>query len=234
MNKAILLNELRLYMFSWMGWIALIILNLIAALGMFSGIAQYGLYIQLFYLIEMPLVWCILIVGSRTLSKDRELGLFSLFFTSPIKIQELFFAKFLGLVVFFSIGLLSIVFYPLAASLFVHISWISILSCILAVFMQIILFSAVALFASSCSANSLIAIVISFGIWIVFNLINSMSGYFDPNFLITKILRNFSYTYHFNNINSGNFSLADILYYVVGALFFIKASEAKVLNQIAR
>ncbi|MGL4387788.1 MAG: ABC transporter permease [Brevinema sp.] len=234
MNKAIFTNELRLYLFSWMGWIALLILNLIAAVGMFSGIAQYGLYIQLFYLIEMPLVWCILIVGSRTLSRDRELGVFSLFFTSPIKIQDLFFAKFLGLVFFFTIGLLTISFFPIVASFFVKITWISIFSCMLAVFMQIILFSSIALFSSSCSTNSLIAIVISFSIWISFNLLNSMSGYFDPNFLLTKILKNLSYTYHFNNINSGNFSLADILYYIIGALFFIKLSESKVLSQIAR
>ncbi|MGL4563178.1 MAG: hypothetical protein ACRCVW_04910 [Brevinema sp.] len=234
MNKAIFLNELRLYLFSWLGWMSLLIINIIAAIGMLSGIAQYGLYVQLFYLIEMPLVWSILIIGSRTFSKDRELGLFSLFFTSPIKISELFFSKFLALVVFFSFSLCLIIFYPFMASFFVQITWISIFSSICAILMQIILFSSIALFASSCSSNSLISIVIGFSLWIVLNLLNSAVGYMDPNFLFTEILKNLSYTYHFNNINSGNFSLSDILYYGIGAFFFIKLAESKILSQIAR
>lgn len=230
----IFFNENRLYFYSWLGWAILIIINLIAIIGFLFGTVRYGKFEELFRLLEMPFAWGILIVGTRSLGRDRELGLFTLYFTAPIKLSEFILGKFLSLVAFFTIILFTLLIYPLITSIFFDISWLTVLSGFTGVFFAICFFSAIALFASALSSNALISIVIGFGIWMCLSLLGSLSRIFDPNAGITEILKMISYNYHFNHIISGIFSMDDIIYFTIMSLVLIKLTESQLLIQTAK
>lgn len=230
--KTVFFNELRLYFYSWLGWSAILILNIIAFLGFNAGAASYGKFNAFFEMMQMPFAWSILIVGARTLAKDRELGLFNLFFTSPITLQQLLLGKFLALYVFFMLIVISLLFYPLITVFFIKISWLSVASGLLALSLVLLLFCGITLFASASAVNSLVAIVIGFGIWIFLALLGPISqGLSSSTFKI--LIENFAYTAHFDNIISGVFGWDDLLFFIFSSCFFIKLSEAQILSQIA-
>ncbi|MGL4676672.1 MAG: hypothetical protein ACRCWI_03285 [Brevinema sp.] len=230
---AIFKNELRLYFYSWLGWSAFLVINIIASMGYLFGSVSYGNFQHFFNLLEMPFTWAILIVGSRSLAKDKEQGLFSLFFTSPISLKEILLAKFSALMVFFSLIGVSLLFYALLSSIFFKISWMTVLSGFTGLLCIIALFSAFSIFSSSCTDNTLISIVIGFGLWMLTYLLGSLGNMLDPNLPITTIIREVSYRYHFYGISSGVFSLSDIFYFLSVPIFMLKITESKILSQTA-
>ncbi|MGL5955860.1 MAG: ABC transporter permease [Brevinema sp.] len=230
---AVFKNELRLYYYSWLGWSAFLVINIIASMGYLFGAVSFGNFQHFFSLLEMPFAWAILIVGSRSLARDKEQGLFSLFFTSPISLKEVLFAKFSALAAFFLIIATSLLFYVLLSSIFFKISWMTVLSGFTGLFCIIILFSVFSIFASSCADNTLISIVIGFGLWMLVYLLGSLGNALDPNLPITTIIREISYRYHFNNISSGVFSLSDIFYFFSVTIIMLKITESKILSQTA-
>jgi len=230
----IFLNEGRLYFYSWLGWGFFIIINIIATIGFLFGTVRYGKFEELFRLLEMPFAWGVLIVGTRSLGRDKELGLFPLYFTAPIKLDHFIIAKYLSLITVFVIIALSVMIYPIIASLFFVISWKTVFSGLTGLILIISLFSSVSLLASSFSNNALIAIIIGFGIWMIFSLIGSLANMFDPNMMISGILREVSYASHFNNIISGVFSLEDIIYFITIPIFLLKITESQLLIQTAK
>ncbi|MGL4366984.1 MAG: ABC transporter permease [Brevinemataceae bacterium] len=226
-------NELRLYVFSWMGWISIIIVNIFISIA-FLTVVEFGNFSQFFSLLETPISWAIIIVGARSLSRDKELGMFSLFFTSPISLGTVIVGKFLALSIFFLILAVSLFFYPLMVSFFFPISWLSMFTGFFGLIFLIMFFSALSVFASSFSNNTLISILIGFGIWMVMNVFQSIAAMMDPGSPLINFVNMLSYSYHFRNINIGVFSFDDILYFVIGSVFFIKMSESRILAQIAR
>lgn len=230
--KTIFYNELRLYFYSWLGWSTIIILNVIAFLGFNAGAASYGKFNAFFEMMQMPFAWSILIVGARTLAKDRELGLFNLFFTSPITLIQLLLGKFFALYVFFIIIAVNLLFYPLITAFFIKISWLSIVSGFLALSLVLLLFCGITLFASAAAINSLVAIIIGFGIWIFLALLGPISQGLSIS-PFKMFIENFAYTFHFDNIISGIFGWDDLLFFIFSTYFFIKLSEAQILSQTA-
>lgn len=231
--QAILKNELKLYGYSWLGWTSFLLINLIAGLGYLFGSVSYGNFQYFFSLLEMPFAWAILIVGSRSLAKDKELGMFSLYFTSPISLNKILLAKFLALTLFFMMIALSLLFYVFLSTMFFNISWMTVFSGMIGLFCVILIFSSISVFASSCADNTLISIVIGFGLWMFVYLIGSLGNAMDPNLVITKILQQISYSYHFKNINSGVFTLGDILYFLIFYIVTLNLTESKILKQVA-
>ncbi|MDK2818809.1 MAG: hypothetical protein KFW21_05105 [Spirochaetota bacterium] len=226
-------NELRLYSYSWLGLSSLIIINIIAGMGYLLGSVNFGNFQYFFSLLEMPFAWAILIVGSRSLAKDKELGMFSLFFTSPLKLKDILLAKFFALVVFFTICATSLIFYAFLSSIFFKISWMTVLSGYFSLLLAVVVFSSISIFSSSCTDNTLVAIVIGFGLWMFIYLFGSLGNMLDPNLPFTSFIKEISYSYHFKNISSGVFSLADVLYFLCFPIFMLKLTESKILTQIA-
>lgn len=231
--QAIFKNELKLYCYSWLGWTAFLLINIIAALGYLFGAVSYGNFQYFFSLLEMPFAWAILIVGSRSLAKDKEQGMFSLFFTSSIPLKSILWAKILALTTFFTLIAFSLFFYVFVSAIFFNISWMTVLSGSAGLFSVILVFSAISLFASASADNTLISIVIGFGLWMVLYLIGTLGNMLDSNLVITKILQQISYTYHFNMINSGVFSIGNLLYFITVYIFTVNLTESKILKQVA-
>ncbi len=202
-------------------------------MGYLFGAVSYGNFQYFFSLLEMPFAWGILIIGSRSLAKDKEQGLFSLFFTSPISLRDILIAKFLALVVFFSMMAITLFFYIFVSMSFFNISLMTVLSGFTGLFCVIILFSALAIFASSCADNTLISIVIGFGLWMMIYLFGSLGNMLDPNLPITTFIKEISYTHHFNNISSGVFSFADLFYFIAVPIITLGFTESKILKQVA-
>ncbi len=231
--KAIYKNEVRLYYFSWLGWSSFIVINIIAAMGYLFGAVSYGNFQYFFSMLEMPFAWAVLITGARTLAKDKELGMFPFFFTSPVPLRSILAAKYLALFSVFAAAAGSLLFYAVLSSVFFNISMMSVASGLLGLLCVTALFSAIALFASSCADNTLISIVIGFGIWMGLYLIGALGAMIDPKLPIAGIIQNISYTKHYSNIISGVFELSDLVYFVAVPIIMIGFAESRILKQTA-
>ncbi len=231
--KAIFKNELRLYLFSWLGWSSFIIINLIAAMGYLFGAVSFGNFQYFFALLEMPFAWAVLITGARTLAKDKELGMFPLFFTSPVPLRNILAAKYLALFFVFAVMAASMLFYAVLSASFFNISMMSVASGLLGLICITALFSAIALFASACADNTLISIVIGFGLWMALYLVGAMGSMINPNLPISGIIQDISYTKHFNNIITGVFELSDVVYFIIAPVVLIGLAESRILRQTA-
>ena len=159
--------------------------------------------------------------------------MFSLFFTSPLKLRDILLAKFFALVVFFALCATSLFFYAFLSNIFFNISWMTVWSGYVSLLLVTVVFSSISIFASSCTDNTIIAIVIGFALWMFIYLFGSLGNGLDPNLPLTSLIREISYTYHFKNIGAGVFSLADILYFVCVPVFMLKLTESKILTQTA-
>ncbi|MGL5255231.1 MAG: ABC transporter permease [Brevinema sp.] len=232
--KAIFMNELRLYGLSWLGWSVLLLLNITAFLGFNGGAASYGKFEGFFSMLQMPLAWAVIISGARSFARDKELGLYELFFTAPVSLTHIILAKFASLFVFFLIPVLGLLIYPLTASFFINISWMTVISGMFGLILLLSIFCSLAILASSFAQSTLTAIVFGFGIWIVMTLIGSLVPILPAGTLLRSMTEGFSYSLRFNDISNGVFRWDDIIFFIALSLFFLKMSESRVLAQISR
>lgn len=232
--KAVFINELRLYALSWLGWSALLLLNLIAFFAFNAGTASYGKFDPLFLMMQMPFAWAVIIVGARTFAKDKEQGLYELYFTAPVPLWKIVLAKFCALYVFFALAALNLIIYPLAMSIFVNISWMSVLSGMTALLLGLLLFASLAVLASALSPNVLTAIVSGFALWMLFTLLGALVPALPASSPAKAALEGISYGVRFGSITSGVFAWDDILFFFALGLVFLKAAESRVLAQISR
>ncbi|MGL5722761.1 MAG: ABC transporter permease [Brevinema sp.] len=232
--KAIFMNELRLYTLSWLGWSILILLNITAFLGFNGGAATYGKFEGFFGMLQMPLAWATIIAGARTFARDKELGLYELFFTAPVPLTHIIFAKVASLFVFFLIPVLGLLIYPITASFFINVSWMSVLSGVVGLMLLLSIFCSLAVMASAFAQSTLTAIVCGFGIWIVMTLIGSIVPVLPAGTFLRSVVEGLSYSLRFNDISAGVFRWDDILFFIALSLFFLKMAESRVLAQISR
>lgn len=232
--KAVFINELRLYGLSWLGWSALLLLNIIAFFGFNAGTASYGKFDALFQMMQMPFAWAVIIVGARTFAKDKELGLYELYFTAPVPLWHIVLAKFGALTLFFALGALNLLIYPLVMSIFVNISWMSVLSGMTALFFSLLLFASLAVLASALSPNVLTAIISGFGLWMILTLLGALVPALPPSSPAKGFLESIAYGVRFNSVASGVFSWGDLIYFTALSLVLLKTAESRVLAQISR
>ena len=232
--KAIFMNELRLYALSWLGWSVLLLLNITAFLGFNGGAATYGKFEGFFSMLQMPLAWAVIISGARTFARDKELGMFELFFTAPVPLLHIVIAKFASLFVFFLIPVLGLLIYPITASFFINVSWMTVFSGLVGLILLLAIFCALAVMASAFTQSTLTAIVCGFGFWIVMTLIGSLVPVLPAGTMIRSLVEGLSYSLRFSDISSGVFRWDDILFFMALSLIFLKTAESRVLAQISR
>ena len=232
--KAIFMNELRLYTLSWLGWSVLLLLNITAFLGFNGGAATYGKFEGFFGMLQMPLAWAVIIAGARTFARDKELGMFELFFTAPVPLLYIVLAKFASLFVFFLIPVLGLLIYPITTSFFINVSWMTVVSGLVGLILLLSIFSALAVMASAFTQSTLTAIVCGFGFWIVMTLVGSLVPVLPAGTMIRAVAEGLSYSLRFNDISGGVFRWDDILFFIALSLIFLKTAESRVLAQISR
>jgi len=175
---AIMKREFRSYLHNVSGFVFIAFLLLFAgfftaAQCLFGGSANFGyaLYnVVIVFLLIVP------ILTMRAIAEDKHNRTDQLLYSLPVSMTSVVIAKYLAMVLVFLIPMAVIAVYPILLSLFGIMHYASAYSALLGLFLLGASLIAVCTFISSLTESQIIAAVISFGVLLVFYLMNGLSA----------------------------------------------------------
>jgi ABC-2 type transport system permease protein len=217
-------KELQLYFFAPTSYIAFAIYFLVC-----------GFFFTLYFLQSLSLdvrpiigntsfiyLFIIPLLTMRLVSDELRQGTDELLLTSPASITEIIAGKYLAALIVQGTLVVGTLIYPLIMSAFgkldMPILWLSFLS----MFLLGAALMAVGLFASTTSANQMVAGVVAFSLMILLWMIEFMGGSSATSG--KDWLNQFSIIGRTANMQKGVFDLSDVLFYVSFILVFILLS----------
>jgi ABC-2 type transport system permease protein len=158
------------------------------------------------------------ILTMRLLAEEKRAGTAELLFTYPIPDWGVIMGKFLAAFAVFATFLVFTVVYPVMFAFLTRIDWGQIASGYLGVFLLGGATLALGLFASSLTANQIIAAISAFALLLLFWLIGAPQeiGSAGGGLLGVLSLRD-----HLPNLAKGVIDTKDLLYYLCFAFFFL-------------
>ncbi|QGQ93564.1 ABC transporter permease [Paenibacillus psychroresistens] len=214
-------KELQLYFFAPTSYIAFAIYFLVC--GFFFSLY----FLQSLSLDVVPIIgntsfiylFIIPLLTMRLVSDELRQGTDELLLTSPASITEIIVGKYLAALIVQGTLVVGTLIYPLIMSAFgkldMPILWLSFLS----MFLLGSALMAVGLFASTTSANQMVAGVVAFSLMILLWMIEFMGGSSATSG--KDWLNQFSIIGRTVNMQKGVFDLSDVLFYVSFILVFI-------------
>jgi ABC-2 type transport system permease protein len=226
---AIYKKELKVYFTSILGYVLMGVYLLIAAMfftGYFLGIQNTSDFSGFFTDMNTVFLFIIPIMTFRILVEDKKLGTYELLLTSPVTAWEIILGKFLATFTFVWIGTSILLVFPLVLTFFTTIDWGEVLSGYLGILFTLSFFIAAGVFASSLTNNYVVAGLIAFVLFLVFYII----AYFGnaPDNLFSRILKELSYSIHYNQFAQGVITLKDILYFLIGTFLWLFLAKSVV------
>jgi ABC-2 type transport system permease protein len=221
---AISRKELQLYFFAPTSYIAFAIYFLVS--GFFFGLyflQSMSLDVRpLFGTISFIYLFIIPLLTMRLISDELRQGTDELLLTSPASITEIVTGKYIAAVVVQGALVIGTLLYPLIMSAFGKLDqpvlWLSYLS----LFLLGSALMAVGLFASTLSANQMVAGVVAFSLMILLWLVDLMGGSSQTSG--KEWLGQFSIIGRATNLQKGVLDLSDLLFYVCFIVVFVVLS----------
>ncbi len=221
---AILKRELRSYYTSLLGYIYCGLIFCVIGV-LFSGkcldthSTQFGYYVigTVFYVMAAILPFCIV----KLFSMERQYKTDQLLFTSPVSSITVLFAKYLAVVIFSLVPLLLSIVYPIIISSCGTMDVQFLSGSYIGCFLSILVLVSVEMFVSSLTTNSILAIVITYVIYVLIllgkvveNLVSSEDIY--------MFVHNTSVYNIFTDMISGIVRSGDLIHLVVlNIVFFL-------------
>ncbi|HED33057.1 MAG TPA: ABC transporter permease [Gammaproteobacteria bacterium] len=235
----IALRELRSLFLSPLAWVILAVVQVLLAWKFLS-------YIELFFslqanliniknapgvtdLVVAPLfdfskiillIICPLIT-MRLISEERQSGSIKLLFSSPVSMSEIILGKYLGALMFFVILILMISLMPLSLMFSTELDMGKFAAGMLGLFLNVCAFVALGLYMSSISRQPVNAAAATFGLLIMFWIINIAS---DATTQGNNFFDYISITQHSFQMLRGIVNSSDIIYFVLFSAGFISLS----------
>jgi ABC-2 type transport system permease protein len=221
---AISRKELQLYFFAPTSYIAFAIYFLVS--GFFFGLyflQSMSLDVRpLFGTISFIYLFIIPLLTMRLISDELRQGTDELLLTSPASITEIVTGKYIAAVIVQGALVIGTLLYPLIMSAFGKLDqpvlWLSYLS----LFLLGSALMAVGLFASTLSANQMVAGVVAFSLMILLWLVDLMGGSSQTSG--KEWLGQFSIIGRVTNLQKGVLDLSDLLFYVCFIVVFVVLS----------
>jgi ABC-2 type transport system permease protein len=221
---AISRKELQLYFFAPTSYIAFAIYFLVS--GFFFGLyflQSMSLDVRpLFGTISFIYLFIIPLLTMRLISDELRQGTDELLLTSPASITEIVTGKYIAAVVVQGALVIGTLLYPLIMSAFGKLDqpvmWLSYLS----LFLLGSALMAVGLFASTLSANQMVAGVVAFSLMILLWLVDLMGGSSQTSG--KEWIGQFSIIGRATNLQKGVLDLSDLLFYVCFIVVFVVLS----------
>lgn len=175
---AILKREFKSYLHNVSGFIFIAFLLLFvgfftAATNLFAGYASFEYALQnvvIVFLLIVP------ILTMRSIAEDKHNRTDQLLYSLPLPISSVVIAKYLAMVCVFLIPIAVICVYPIILSLFGIMHYASVYSAVLGLFLLGCALIAICMFISSLTESQIIAAVVSFGVLLLFYLMNGLSS----------------------------------------------------------
>jgi ABC-2 type transport system permease protein len=221
---AISRKELQLYFFAPTSYIAFAIYFLVS--GFFFGLyflQSMSLDVRpLFGTISFIYLFIIPLLTMRLISDELRQGTDELLLTSPASITEIITGKYIAAVIVQGALVIGTLLYPLIMSAFGKLDqpvlWLSYLS----LFLLGSALMAVGLFASTLSANQMVAGVVAFSLMILLWLIDLMGGSSQTSG--KEWIGQFSIIGRVTNLQKGVLDLSDLIFYVCFIVVFVVLS----------
>jgi len=242
----IALRELRSLFLSPLAWIILGVVQGIMA-WKFLGFIDYFFTIQaelikikdapgvtdlvvapLFDFSKVLLLIICPLITMRLLSEEKQNGSLKLLLSSPVSMTEIVLGKYLGALLFFSIVILIIGIMPLSLLSSTDLDMGKFASGMLGQFLTIAAFTALGLYMSSLSSQPVNAGAATFGLLIIFFIINIAGNATTEG---NNFFNYISITYHSIQMLRGIVNTADIAYFILFSLGFILLSIRQLDSQ---
>lgn len=214
-------RELRGYFASPLAYVVAAFFVLVAGY-LFSLIVYHTKQASLTPLFSNLTVMFLLITPAltmRLLADERKTGTIELLMTSPITDRELVIGKYLSAVLYLTFLLALTLVYPVILAFIAKPDWATIWTGYLGTWLLGASFMAIGVFASSVTANMIIAAMITFALSLVIWLLPSAGQMFGgaANDVMTYI----SVINHQENLGRGVIDTTDLLFYVSFILAFL-------------
>lgn len=155
----------------------------------------------------------------RLFAEEEKLGTFELLMTSPIRDIEVVLGKYLGALGMLSVMLLLTLYFPLQLAWFGSPDWGPVLIGYIGIFLIGAVFLAIGLFASSLTANQIVAFVISSSIVLVFWFIGRSSAVLGEK--TANVLKYFSASAYFPAFGRGILDTNALIFYISIIVVFL-------------
>ena len=173
------------------------------------------------FLIPSTLIFALLspIITMRMLAEEQKLGTLELLMTAPIRDYEIVLGKFIAAMA----TLISILIPTIYLVLLLIWFGTPDIGPILSAYLGIILFGmaalSVGLFASSLSANQIVAASLAVGILLMLSVIDLASNYVGGIFV--ELVLQISITRHFEDFSRGVVDTHDLVFYIIFTAFLL-------------
>ncbi|WP_293368665.1 ABC transporter permease [Nevskia sp.] len=183
----------------------------------YTGIADYvgsGLYgfATIVLLLIMP------ILTMRLFAEERKTGSLTLLLSSPVSLIQIVMGKFLGLSVFFFATIILLAAMPLVLMAGTDLDVGRIAAGLFGLTLLMMALGAAGLFVSTLTKEPTIAAVGSFGLLLVFWMMQIMG---TQHGVLGDIFGYLALVSHFENLRHGVFSSADVIYYLLFTGLFL-------------
>ncbi len=163
----------------------------------------------------------------RLFAEERSHGNLELFLTYPLRDMEVVLGKFFGCLSVYTLMLLFTLLYPLLLYLIGRTDISPFFTGYLGIFLMGSTFIALGLFVSALTGSQIVAAVVTFGMSLLFWIINWAAHFTEPP--LSKILEAVSIINHFENFSKGIIDTADIVFYL-SFIFFSLFLTLRVLE----
>jgi len=168
------------------------------------------------------------LITMRLLSEEKQSGSLKLLLSSPVSMTEIVLGKYLGALLFFSIVILIIGIMPLSLLSSTNLDMGKFASGMLGQFLTIAAFTSLGLYMSSLSSQPVNAAAGTFGLLIIFFIINIAGNATTEG---NNFFNYISITYHSIQMLRGIVNTADIAYFILFSLGFILLSIRQLDSQ---
>lgn len=221
---AICKKELVLYFYAPTSWIAFAFYFLLAGYFFSGGFLGSGVIDirGLFGTITVLYIFIIPLLTMRLVSDELRQGTDELLLTSPTGIGEIIGGKYLAAIAVQLLLVVGSLLYPLIMSSYGHVNQMLLWMSYLSIFLLGATMMAVGLFASSLTANQMVAGISGFVFMLVLWMIDLLGA--NTSGRIRDLIGEFSVIGRTANFQKGLFDLSDLLFYILFALLFIVLS----------
>lgn len=162
--------------------------------------------------INVILIFLIPFITMRLLAEEKRQGTIQLLFTSPVKVSEIIFGKFLSAMGFVSILLICTVVHPLFLFFVGEPDVGHLVTCYLGTLLLTSCYVALGLICSALTENQILAGILTFAAGLFFWLINWAAMSTGPFW--AELFEYLSLIGHFENFTTGVISSADVVFYL--------------------
>ncbi|KPK12256.1 MAG: hypothetical protein AMJ68_02765 [Acidithiobacillales bacterium SG8_45] len=220
-------RELRSLFLSPLAWIILAVMTLVFGIVFDISLAAYsqsplpdgatasivpGLYelamVLLFFIVPM--------ITMRLFSEERRNQSLPLLFSAPVSMTEIVLGKYLAVVAYLSIMVVTLTLMPLSMMLGTSIDFGLLFANIIGMVLLLGSFTAIGLFMSTLTQVPALAAILAFGALFLLWLLKLPAYWFGEN-----AVSYLSIASHYENFLKGVFSSADVMYYIVVIALFL-------------